>query len=291
LDAPDDSLATALGLVLATHAGSVAFAAFATLWGALWGSFFNVCIHRVGLYESVVHPRSRCPRCGRGIRALENIPVVSWLVLRGKCAGCALPISLRYPFVELLSAVLALVLWLHLAAQPDDAVHLLARFFVYFALVGTLLVLAGIDLDHLLIPDRITYPAIPIFFVLALLLRDVPPLELVLGPLAGYGLVFVTAEVGYLVLKREAMGYGDAKLLALVGAALGWRAPVFAFFTAPFLMIAVLVPILISRKRRLLGGPEVPFGPALAIMSVVYLFIADWLRLFIADWLRPVLPF
>jgi leader peptidase (prepilin peptidase)/N-methyltransferase len=278
MDASDDSLATALGLVLATHAGQVAFAAFATLWGALWGSFFNVCIYRVGIYESVVRPRSRCPRCGRGIRALENLPVLSWLFLRGKCAGCALPISKRYPLVELLSALLALGLWLHLAAQSDDAVHLLARFFVYFALVGTLLVLSGIDLDHLLIPDRITYPAIPVFFVLALLLRDVPPLELVLGPVVGYGLVFVTAEVGYLVMKREVMGYGDAKLLALVGAALGWRAPFFAFFSAPCLMLAVLVPVIISRKRRLLGGPEVPFGPALAVASVVYLFVADSFR-------------
>ena len=276
----DDSLSAALGQVLATPAGAWSFAVFAALWGALWGSFFNVCIHRVGLYESVVHPRSRCPRCGRGIRALENIPVVSWLLLRGRCAGCALPISIRYPLVELLSTFIALAIWTRLQVQPDDAVHLLAHFFVDFALCGTLLVLAGIDLDHLVIPDRITYPAIPCFLVVALLLQHVSPLELVLGPFVGYGLVLVVAEVGYAILKREAMGYGDAKLLALVGAALGWRAPVFAFFTAPFVGLLVIVPLLLWRKKRLLGAGEVPYGPFLAGASLFYVLFEDEIRRF-----------
>ncbi|MEO6954937.1 MAG: prepilin peptidase [Polyangia bacterium] len=276
----DDSLSAALGQVLATPLGAWLFAAFAALWGALWGSFFNVCIHRIGLHESVVHPRSRCPRCGRGIHALENIPVLSWLLLRGKCAGCALPISVRYPLVELLSLFVALAIWQRLQGQPDDPVHLLARFFVDFALCGTLLVLAGIDLDHLIIPDRITYPAIPIFFVVALLLQQVSPLELVLGPFVGYGLVFIVAEVGYLVLKREAMGYGDAKLLAVVGAALGWRAPVFAFFMAPFVGLLVIVPLLLWRRKRLLGAGEVPYGPFLAVASVFYVLFENEIRRF-----------
>ena len=274
----DDSLTAALGQVLATPAGAWSFAASATLWGALWGSFFNVCIHRIPLYESVVHPRSRCPQCGRGIHALENIPVLSWLLLRGRCAGCAMPISLRYPLVELLSALLALAIWHRLQHQPDDAVHLLAHFFFDFALCGTLLVLAGIDLDHLIIPDRITYPAIPIFFVAALLLRQVSPLELVLGPFVGYGLVLVVAEVGYLVLAREAMGYGDAKLLAVVGAALGWRAAAFAFFAAPFAGLLVTVPLLLWRKKKLLGAGEMPYGPFLAVASGVYVLYESEIR-------------
>jgi len=275
----DDSVAMALGLVLGSPwGGSPLGAIFATLWGGLWGSFFNVCIHRVGLYESVVHPRSRCPRCGRGVKPLENVPVLSWLLLRGRCAGCALPISLRYPLVELGSMLLALVLWLRFAAgETGDPVHLLARFFVGFALVGVLLVLAAIDLDHMIIPDRITYPAIPIFFVCALLLGEVPALELVLGPFVGYGLVALTAEIGYRVLGREAMGYGDAKLLAVVGATLGWRAPVFAFFVAPFFGLLVIVPLFLSRRRKL-GGTEVPYGPFLAAASLLYLFVEPELR-------------
>jgi leader peptidase (prepilin peptidase)/N-methyltransferase len=267
-----DSVEEALGLFAHGPIG----VAFAALWGALWGSFFNVCIHRVGLHESVVRPPSRCPRCGRGVRPLENIPVLSWLMLRGRCAGCGSPISVRYPLVELLGLLLAAGLWLHLRADTADPVHLAARFFVLFALVGTLLVLAGIDLDHLVIPDRITYPAIPIFLVAALLLGDVPRWELVLGPLIGYGVVALTAEVGYRIAGREVMGYGDAKLLALVGAALGWRAVVFAFFGAPFVGLLVLIPVSVIGKRTL-RGVEVPYGPFLAAASVAYLFVADLL--------------
>jgi leader peptidase (prepilin peptidase)/N-methyltransferase len=249
---------------------------FAGLWGALWGSFFNVCIHRVGLHESVVRPPSRCPGCGRNVRAFENIPVLSWLLLRGRCAGCRAPISIRYPLVELLALLLAAGLWLQLRSVTADPVHLVARFFVLFALVGTLIVLAGIDLDHMIIPDRITYPAIPIFLIAALLLGDVPRWQLALGPLVGYGLVAVTAEIGYRVAGREVMGYGDAKLLALVGAALGWPAAVFAFFAAPFAFLLVLIPLSVAKKRAL-RGVAVPFGPFLTVASFVYLFVADTL--------------
>jgi leader peptidase (prepilin peptidase)/N-methyltransferase len=250
---------------------------FAGLWGALWGSFFNVCIHRVGLYQSVVRPPSRCPRCGRGVRPLENVPIVSWLFLRGRCAGCHLPISVRYPLVEALSMGLAILLWIHLLHRGGDPLHLVSAFFFYFALIGVLIVLTGIDFDHFVIPDVITYPAIPIFFVGALLVREVPLRELVLGPFVGYGLVLVTAEVGILIAGREVMGYGDAKLLAVVGAALGWRAPFVAFFTAPFVGLIVMVPLLLVRRRRVLGGGEVPYGPFLAITSVGYLFFFDYL--------------
>jgi leader peptidase (prepilin peptidase)/N-methyltransferase len=268
-----DSMADVLSVLVQSPFGVT----FAAIWGGLWGSFFNVCIHRVGVHESVVRPRSRCPRCGRGVRALENVPVLSWLALRGRCAGCGLPISIRYPLVELLSAGLATALWLHLRDQASvDPVHVLAHFFVGFALVGTLIVLSGIDLDHLLIPDVITYPAIPIFWFAALLLGDVPRLELVLGPIVGYGLVAVTAEVGALILKREAMGYGDAKLLALIGAALGWRAVVFTFFAAPFVGLLVLLPLALVRRQRL-RGVELPYGPFLAVAAIVYLFVSDQL--------------
>ncbi len=264
-----DTLAESLALLTASPIG----ATFALVWGALWGSFLNVCIYRVGIYESVVRPRSRCPSCGRGIRALENVPVLSWLFLRGRCAGCRAPISLRYPFVELLTALLSLSLWLRLVAnEAGDPVQLLARYLVLLAFVAVLIVLSGIDLDHMLIPDRITYPAIPIFFVAALIVRDRPPLDLVLGPFVGYALVALTAELGYLALRKEVMGYGDAKLLALVGAALGWRAAVFSFFAAPFLGLLITVPILVARRNRVRGA-EIPYGPYLAAAAVAYIFV------------------
>src|ERR1700761_1787935 len=149
----------------------------AGLLGALWGSFFNVAIHRLGLYESVVHPPSRCPRCGHGIAARDNIPIFGWLLLGGKCRNCALPISIRYPLVELLTTLLALaVYWRFVVDGDGDAVARAGRFGVYFAFTGTMLVISGIDLDHKIIPDTITYPAIPVFWLASLVLRDVRPL-------------------------------------------------------------------------------------------------------------------
>jgi leader peptidase (prepilin peptidase)/N-methyltransferase len=264
--------------------------ATAALWGAMWGSFFNVCIYRVGLYESVVRPRSRCPSCGAPISGFDNIPILSWLLLGGRCRHCRAPISLRYPLVEALSTVLALGVYARFLAGPTHegtpAVVLASHFFVYFAFTGTLLVLAGIDLDHKLLPDRITMPAIPLFYLAALLLRDLPDVtigslavpggEALLGMVLGYGIVAVTAELAYLVLGREGMGYGDAKLLALVGAVLGWRGVVVTFFGAPFIGLLVLVPALVLRRRRLIGV-EVPYGPFLVGAALAYQYFGQLL--------------
>jgi len=247
----------------------------AGVWGAMWGSFFNVCIHRLGLYESVVRPRSRCPSCGRTIGAGDNIPIVSWLLLRGRCRNCGARISARYPLVELASLGLALAVYARFVdGAPGDASTRLAHFFVYFAFAGALLVLSMIDFDHQLIPDRVTYPAIPIFFVCAILLRDVAPLELLLGAVIGYGLVALTAELSFRLLGREGMGYGDAKLLMMVGALLGWRAVVVTFFVAPFFGLLIIPAVLLARRKRVLGV-EVPYGPFLAGAALVYLLFGE----------------
>jgi leader peptidase (prepilin peptidase)/N-methyltransferase len=254
----------------------------AGLLGALWGSFFNVAIHRLGLYESVVRPRSRCPRCSTPIAWYDNLPIVGWMLLAGKCRHCRLPISPRYPLVELLSTLLALAVYARFVVGGEAPVALLAaRFLVYFAFVGTLVVVAGVDLDHKIIPDAVTYPAIPAFFVAAILLRDVAPLDLIFGVAAGYGIVAVTAELAWWILAREGMGYGDAKLLALVGALLGWRAVVFTFLLAPFFGLVIIVPVLVARRSRI-RGVEVPYGPFLVGAALVYVFFGRqlWLLLF-----------
>ncbi|HEX8951851.1 MAG TPA: prepilin peptidase [Polyangia bacterium] len=254
----------------------------AGLLGALWGSFFNVAIHRLGLYESVVRPRSRCPRCSAPIAWYDNLPVIGWMLLAGKCRHCRLPISPRYPFVEALATLLALAVYARFVVGVDaPPAWLAAHFLVYFAFVGTLVVVAGVDLDHKIIPDAVTYPAIPAFFVAAILLRDVAPIDLLLGMAIGYGVVAVTAELAYWVLKREGMGYGDAKLLALVGALLGWRAVAFTFLLAPFFGILVIVPVLVARRSRL-RGVEVPYGPFLVAAALVYVFFGRdlWALLF-----------
>ena len=254
----------------------------AGLLGALWGSFFNVAIHRLGLYESVVRPRSRCPRCSTPIAWYDNLPIVGWMLLGGKCRHCRLPISPRYPLVELLSTLLALGVYARFVVGGEGPVALLAaRFLVYFAFVGTLVVVAGVDLDHKIIPDVVTYPAIPAFFVAGIVVRDVAPLDLVIGMAAGYGIVAVTAELAWWLLQREGMGYGDAKLLALVGALLGWRAVVFTFLLAPFFGLLIVVPVLIARRSRI-RGVEVPYGPFLVGAALVYVFFGRqlWLLLF-----------
>ena len=251
--------------------------AFAGVWGALWGSFFNVAIYRVGLYESVVRPRSRCPSCGAPIAGFDNIPILSWLVLGGKCRRGRARISFRYPLVEAITCALALAIWARFVAGRDGAPPvLLAHFFVYFAFVGTLLVLSGIDLDHQLLPDRITMPAIPIALVCGVLLGDLPALELLVGAVIGYGIVAVTAELAYLALGREGMGYGDAKLLALVGALLGWRGVAATFFGAPFAGLAIAVPVLLYRRGKLFGL-EIPYGPFLVGAALAYLFFGQYL--------------
>lgn len=239
--------------------------------GALWGSFFNVAIHRLGLYESVVRPRSRCPRCSTPIAARDNLPILGWMLLGGKCRSCRLPISARYPLVEAGAAGLALaVYWRFVATGEGDAVALAARFLVYFAFVGTLVVISGVDLEHKIIPDTITYPAIPAFFLCGLVLRDVAPLDLVLGMAAGYGAVAVTAETAWWLLGREGIGYGDAKLLALVGALLGWRAVALTFFGGAIVGLVVLLPVIVARRGRIVGV-EVPYGPFLAAAAALYL--------------------
>ena len=254
----------------------------AGLLGALWGSFFNVAIHRLGLYESVVRPRSRCPRCSTPVAWYDNLPVISWMLLAGKCRHCRLPISPRYPIVEALATLLALGVYARFVLAGDAPVALLAaRFLVYFAFVGTLLVVAGVDLDHKIIPDAVTYPAIPAFFVAGILLRDVAPLDLLIGMVAGYGVVAVTAELAWWILRREGMGYGDAKLLALVGALLGWRAVLFTFLLAPFFGLLIVVPVLIARRKQI-RGVEVPYGPFLVAAALVYVYFGRelWLLLF-----------
>jgi leader peptidase (prepilin peptidase)/N-methyltransferase len=258
----------ALGLVVLPPYGWI----LAGVLGALWGSFFNVAIHRIGLYESVVRPASRCPRCGNPVSARDNVPILGWLWLRGKCRHCGLPISIRYPLVELAGLLLGLAIYWRFVAEGDgEAVTRAAHFLVYFAFGGTLLVISGIDLDHQIIPDEITYPAVPAFFVCGLMLRDVAVGDLLIGMVAGYGIVAVTAEVAYLVLRRDAMGYGDAKLLMLVGALLGWKAIPFAFFGGGTLGALILLPVMLVRRERL-RGVEVPFGPFLAGGAMLYLF-------------------
>lgn len=231
--------------------------------GAVLGSFANVVIHRVPRRESIVSPPSRCPRCGTPIRPLDNIPLVSFLLLRGRCRRCRDPISWRYPLVEALMAALAVAV---VVVFPDWLSRLAA-----LVLVFLLVVITFIDLDHQLILDRISLPGIAVGLVFAALLgRAVPSLLSALG--AG---ALIAAIV---IVSRGGMGGGDVKLAALMGAFLGWPGIGVALFSG-FMVGGIVGMTLLALRLRGRKDP-IPFGPALAAGALVGLFwgeaIARW---------------
>jgi leader peptidase (prepilin peptidase)/N-methyltransferase len=256
-----------------------AFVVVAAVFGAVWGSFFNVCIARIPAGQSIVRPGSRCGACGAPVRAFDNVPIFSYLWLRGRCRACRAPFSVRYPIVELLAALLAAALWWQLvAAEPTVALGVrVARFAFYFAFAGTLVVLSFIDLATLLLPDVITLPAIAVFFAAGFGVHEQPWLARAIGGAVGYLFVRLIADFYFYVLKREGLGLGDGKLLALVGVALGWRALPFVIFAGSIVGALVSLPVvLLSRRRQAanesLRDVQVPFGPFLALGALVYIF-------------------
>jgi leader peptidase (prepilin peptidase) / N-methyltransferase len=224
----------------------------AGLLGALWGSFYNVCIARIPRGESVVRPPSHCGACGKPVRALDNIPIVSYFLLRGRCRDCGAQFSIRYALIEMLGALTSAVLfWKLVMLAPGDPPGVrLARFAVGFAFTGVLLVLSFIDLDTKRLPDVITLPSIPLFFVLGFATGDIPWLDRLIGAAAGYLAVRIIADGYYYLTGREGLGLGDGKLLAVVGALLGWRALPGVIFAASFVGVLVSIPILLIQRRR-----------------------------------------
>lgn len=278
--APGTLASTRMGESLAFLSSSPLGVATAGLFGAVWGSFFNVAIVRVPRGESLVRPGSRCPHCGTPVRPLDNIPILSYLLLRGRCRSCHASISARYPLVEALAALLAAALWWKfVAADPTQAGGVrLARFTCYFAFGGVLMVLAFIDLATRLLPDVITLPAIPIFYLSAFGAHGADWKARLIGAAAGYLFFRIIADFYYYVLKREGLGLGDGKLLAVIGAVLGWRALPFVVFVGAMVGALVSLPIAIWTRRRGGGTAEplrrlqIPFGPFLALAALAYLF-------------------
>jgi leader peptidase (prepilin peptidase) / N-methyltransferase len=229
--------------------------------GLLVGSFLNVVAHRLPRKESLVRPRSRCPECGTQLRALDNIPLVSWLALRGRCHHCGAPISARYPLVELVTGAL----YAGVVASQDDA----ARIVLGLLLVTALMPITLIDLDHRIIPNRITGPAALAGLVAVAALDTDFLAEAVIAGLAGGGFFFVAA-----VLYPRGMGMGDVKLAGMLGVYLG-RAVAPAIFIALIAGVAVGAAI-IARKGAAEGRKTaVPFGPFLALGGVIAFFVGD----------------
>jgi leader peptidase (prepilin peptidase) / N-methyltransferase len=284
-----DSVNSPWGLVLAA------------VFGALWGSFFNVCIARVPRGLSVVRPGSHCFACQAPVRAADNIPILSYFLLRGRCRSCQAPFSVRYAATEALTAgISGLLFWKLVMLAPDEPMGArLVRYAVAFAFAGVLIVLSFIDLDTKRLPDVITLPSIAIFFLAGFGTGDVPWLDRLIGAAVGYLAVRIIADGYYYLTGREGLGLGDGKLLAVIGAMLGWKALPVVVFTASFVGILVSVPILWHQQRKhpapapaapadaapvsgeadlpvaSIRRTEVPFGPFLALAALFYLVAGE----------------
>lgn len=230
--------------------------------GTIIGSFLNVCIYRIPLKKSIVSPPSACPRCGQRIRWFQNIPLLSYLLLGGQCASCRVRIPLRYPAIEFLTGIL-------FAAVLYSFGFSLATI-VYWLFISALVVVTFIDLDHRIIPDVISLPGILAGFLLSFLIPWLPWLESLLGIFIGGGILLLIAWMYELLTKREGMGGGDIKLLAMLGAFLGWKAVLPIVFIASLAGTLVGVPALMLSKED--GKFAIPFGPFLAFAAIVYLF-------------------
>jgi leader peptidase (prepilin peptidase) / N-methyltransferase len=232
--------------------------------GLCVGSFLNVCVHRLPRRQSVVHPGSRCPACGRDLRWFHNIPVVSWIVLRGRCGHCGAAISLRYPLVEITTAVLIVLV---VALTPPGP--LLASRLV---LIVALIVLFMIDLEHQILPNAITLPGIAVGLAFSVVAPP-GPLDALLGVLLGAGVLYGIAVGYYLLRGEEGMGMGDVKMLAMIGAFLGWRAVLLTLILSSFAGALVGVIMLSSKGGSMRHA--LPFGTFLAVGALVSMIAGD----------------
>ena len=274
------------------------FASLAAVFGALTGSFLNVCIYRIPEERSVVFPGSTCG-CGKPIPFYHNIPIISWLILRGRASCCGARFSIRYPSIELLTAVLFYGSW---AVYPP-VVAMIGMLFIAFLICATF-----IDLDHMIIPDRFSIGGMVIGVLVSIIFPQLHGVEgmpivsniqsgviAITGAVVGAGLVYWIAVLGEIVFRKPAMGEGDVKFVGFIGAFCGWQGAVFAMFGGALVGSAVLLPCLLLAKlfgsndstekestepsnepegeeedESVQFGAQVPFGPMLAVAGLIY---------------------
>ncbi|GMR04798.1 MAG: A24 family peptidase [Thermodesulfobacteriota bacterium] len=232
------------------------------IFGAVVGSFLNVCIYRVPARISIVTPSSRCPVCKRHIPFYLNIPVLSYIVLGGKCRYCRVPISWQYPLVELLTGFSAIALFMWFWPAPEV--------FFYFAFLCALIVITFIDLEHRIIPDVISIPGVVIGFGASFFTAAPGPLGSLIGIVLGGAVLMSIAAAYYFITGKEGMGGGDIKLLAMIGAFVGWKGVLFTLFSASLIGAVFGVAIIVISGKG--GKYALPFGPFLAAGAAVYIF-------------------
>jgi leader peptidase (prepilin peptidase) / N-methyltransferase len=239
------------------------------LFGAVVGSFLNVCVHRMPREQSIVKPPSSCPQCGQRIRWYDNIPVVSYLALRGRCRHCGEKFTARYFLVELLTAVLFLMTWRKFDGWLPP---------IYWLLLAGLIAATFIDFEHYIIPNEITYGGMAVGLLLS---GAYPPLmhtpsiprallQSLLGIIVGGVTLLLVAMLGEKIFKKEAMGMGDVKFLAAIGAFLGWQATLFTIFVSSLIGGVVGLALILGTERG--WQSRIPYGPYIAFGALVWIF-------------------
>ena len=243
---------------------------FSLLFGLILGSFLNVCIHRIPLKESIINPPSSCPRCGKRIRFYDNIPVISYIILLGRCRHCRKPIPLRYPVVEFITGLLSSALFIRYNLSP--------QYFLFLSFSASLVIISFIDLDHKIIPDVISLPGIiaGLAAITLFKLNNISWLDSLIGIIVGGGSLLLVGIVFKWLRGKEGMGGGDIKLLAMIGAWMGWRA-------LPFIiLISSLAGTIIGGGSLLIAGrrfsEKIPYGPFIVLGAFVYLFFETELK-------------
>ncbi len=225
------------------------------------GSFSNVCIYRIPRNESIIYPASHCPKCRSNISPKDNIPLLSYILIKGRCRNCKSKISIQYPIVELLTGLIYLIIYLIYGLSIQTL--------IYIILSSALIIIAFIDLNEQIVPDVISLPGIVIGFIISFFVPYISFINSALGVIVGGGIILVIGLAGSVIFKKEAMGGGDVKLAAMIGAFLGWRYIIISLFLGFFLgAIAGIVLILSKIKSR---EDVVPFGPFIVLGSMITL--------------------
>lgn len=278
------------------------FSALSFAWGACVGSFLNVCIHRIPRDLSVIRPSSRCPHCEKPIKWYNNIPILSFLLLRAKCADCGGKITPRYAIVETLVAILFLLVWMKLDVLENvtplglDAIRDPWLVPVYWLVLSGLVLGTFVDIEHLIIPDRVTLGGIAAGLILSI---AVPSLHgttsawqsltaSAIGLAAGWGSLWLISIAGKVAFRKEAMGFGDVKLLGAIGAFMGWRAVVFTILASSLAGSFTGITLVAAGRREMQS--RIPYGPFLALAAMVWVLWGPGLWQMYLDLTRIGLP-
>jgi len=229
--------------------------------GLIVGSFSNVCVYRIPKNESIIFPASHCPKCSSPIKPVDNIPLLSYILLKGRCRNCGNKISTQYPIVEFLTGLIYLIICLIYGLSIQSL--------IYIILSSALIIIAFIDLNEQIVPDVISLPGIVIGFIISFFVPYISFINSALGVLVGGGIILIIALGGSAIFKKEAMGGGDVKLAAMIGAFLGWRYIIISLFLGFFLgALTGIILIMAKIKSR---EDVVPFGPFIVLGSFITL--------------------